>query len=279
MTTRVSFQRIIPIALLSVLAVVVPSQRNSISAGQDDDQQLRTILMTLSRNMMTFERSLPDLVCQEDLNQEIIGGNGKIEEKRVIKSVLTGRQNKQQTGHGAVFEFEERREIESINGKRPAAKTELPPPHLSGAFSSILLSHFSVSSLADFEWKLEPAIAKIGDHQCFLLKFSPNENRHKQQYQYGGVTYESRRTGSAYVDNQTMQVVRIEFSEGGLPDDLSEWQSTVDYGPVVLDNEKFWLPVSATTQLKEKQGGRKLSATHYYTNYRRYTGSIKIDGD
>ena len=48
---------------------------------------------------------------------------------------------------------------------------------------------------------------------------------------------------------------------------------------IVLNNEKFWLPMSATTQLKEKQGGRKLTATHHYTNYRRYTGSIKVDGD
>jgi hypothetical protein len=267
------------VGLLAVLALFTPFRRNSIAASQDDDQQVRTILMTLSRNIVTFERSLPDLVCQEELDQEITSGSGKIEEKRVIKSTLTGRQDKQQTSHGSLYNFEERREIDSINGKKPAAKSELPPPHLSGAFSSILLSHFAVSSLPDFEWKLEPASAKIGDHQCFVLKFSPNENRHKQQYQYGGQTYESRRTGSAYVDNQTMQVVRIEFSEGVLPDNLSEWKSTVEYSPVILDNDKFWLPVSATTQLIEKQGGRRLSATHHYANYRRYTGSIKIDGD
>lgn len=246
---------------------------------QDDDQQLRTILMTLSRSMVTFERSLPDLVCQEELDQEITSAAGKIEEKRVIKSTLTGRQQKQQTSRGAVYEFEERREIESINDKKPAANTALPPPHLSGAFSSILLSHFSVSSLADFEWKLEASTAKLRDKECFVLKFSPNENRHKQQYQYGGVTFESRRTGAAYIDKQTMQVVRIEFSEGVLPDELSDWRSTVDYGPVVLDKETFWLPTQATTQLKEKQGGRTLMAMHHYRNYRRYTGSIKIDGD
>ena len=274
-----SFRSIVVISLLTVIALCAPFGKNHIGAMQDDDQQLRTILMTLSRNLVTFERSLPDLVCQEELDQEITSAAGKIEEKRVIKSTLTGRQHKQQTNSGSVYEFEERREIESINGKKASAATALPPPHMSGAFSSILLSHFSVSSLADFEWKLETSTAKVGARECFVLKFSPNENRHKQQYQYGSTTYESRRTGSAFVDKQAMQVVRIEFSEGGLPDDLADWRSTVEYGPVVLDKETFWLPGEATTRLKEKQGGRTLIATHHYTNYRRYTGSIKVDGD
>src|SRR4051812_25596265 len=100
------FRIITTISLLVMLAPFTPSKKTQIAAAQDDDQQLRTILMTLSRNMVAFERSLPDLVCQEELDQDITSASGKSEEKRVIKSTLTGRQNKQQTSHGAVFGFE-----------------------------------------------------------------------------------------------------------------------------------------------------------------------------
>src|SRR5437016_2914185 len=140
---RLNFFRISIISLGAIILLFNSSVRNYVSAGQDDDQQLRIILMTLSRNMMTFSRSLPDLVCQEELDQEITSASGKIEESKIIKSALTGRQTKRQTNAGTINDFEERREIQSINGKKPAATSEskqdeskspgLPPPFLSGA--------------------------------------------------------------------------------------------------------------------------------------------------
>src|SRR5581483_6642603 len=270
------------ILLIYVIAVAaLPAfsglNRETKPIQDQDDEQVRIILRALSRNVMTFKSSLPDFVCQEELAQEITAADGKIEEKKVIKSSLTGSQHKEQTRAGSVYDFEENREISSINGKKPPAPSKVPPPYLSGSFSSILLSHFAVSSLPEFEWSLERSDAQINGRMCFVLRFVPSEARNRQIYRYDEKEYESRRTGRAFVDKEAMQVVRIEFAEGVLPDALAEWHSSVDYAPVRLDNDQFWLPISATTTLREKKSGRKLQAVHHFTDYKRFTGSIKLE--
>ena len=275
--------------ILAISLVFTLPTQSGVFAKQDDDEQLRIILRAVSQNMVTFERSLPDLVCKEELAQDITSASGKSEEKRIIISSLTGRQHKQQTRNGTVYDFEELREVMTLNGKKPTSpsdgkkvsnqKAGIPPPYLSGAFSSILLSNFAVSSLPDFEWSLESSKTTVNGRNCFVIKFVPNEHRHTQEYRYDDKTYESRRMGRAFIDQQSMQVVNLEFTELGLPDDLSEWHSSVEYAPVTLDNDVFWLPTTATTELTEKKGGRKLKAVHRYSGYKRFTGSIKLEGN
>src|SRR5215472_3736752 len=94
-------------ATVCFLTAVVSSSlfaRKPITPNQDDEQQLRVILMTLSRNMMTFERSLPDFVCQEKLDQLVRSADDKVEYQKEIRSLLTGRQRKEKTSNGTVYD-------------------------------------------------------------------------------------------------------------------------------------------------------------------------------
>jgi hypothetical protein len=60
------FKTIITINILAFSLFFNLPSRSNVSAKQDDDEQLRIILRAVSQNLMTFERSLPDLVCQEE---------------------------------------------------------------------------------------------------------------------------------------------------------------------------------------------------------------------
>lgn len=240
--------------------------------------KLNEVLPRIQQHVKEFESSLPDFICDEKITSRELMGRTVIHETD-IDSTFRGTQNKDKTPDGKYQPFTEWRDIQTIDG-RPAPKgQQLTGPFLfGGGFSSILVEIFSAENSRYFNYKVIGS-DKVDGQAAVVIKFETKKDQqallHRELF---GSQYVMKGSGKVWIDLATMNVLRLEIQYLDPPMPEGVLTLAVDYAPVVIKEETFWMPRTVTAEQtvpnpKMPVGGQYIAE---YSKYQEYKVSVRI---
>ena len=240
--------------------------------------KLDQVLPRIQQHVKEFEHSLPDFICDEKITSKELMGGTTIHETD-IDSTFRGTQNKDKNPDKKYQAFTEWRDIQTIDG-RPAPKDQqLTGPFLfGGGFSSILVEIFSAENSRYFNYKVM-GIEKVDGQAAVVLKFETKKDQqallHRELF---GTQYVMKGSGKAWIDLASMNVLRLEIQYLDPPMPEGVLSLAVDYAPVVIKEETFWMPRTVTAEQtvpnpKMPVGGQYVAE---YSNYQEFKVSVRI---
>lgn len=243
-------------------------------AGYSQSPKLAQILPQVQEHVKEFEFMLPDFICDETIiSRELV--TGLVHHETVIESAFRGTQHKDEKGRP----FTESREIKTVDGHPPLKGQQLTGPFIfGGGFSSLLDEIFSQKNQQYFSYKLAGA-EKIEGKVALVIKFETKEGQREILYReiYGSQAAVDGK-GKAWIDPQSMNVVRLEFQYLNPPFQEGILEVSVDYAPVVINEKTFWMPKTVTAEQtvpnpKHSVGGQYIAS---YANYHQFNVSVKF---
>jgi hypothetical protein len=234
---------------------------------------LDQVLGSVSKNVREFQDLLPDFVCNEKITSAAYE-SGKLKETRTVESIFTATQ-KPSPGPRGQLVFTETRDITAIDGSpaRKGARMPKLPLAMFGGFGALLSMTFSPENLKYQHYELDGILdggARI------VIHFSTEEGQRELRSFLDGEGLINRDEGTAWIDSTSMQVVRLQRDFFSLPRALRRLRNTVDYGPVVIGDRQFWLPLSMRTEATDRDPKKTKMFLAEYTNCKRFIAEIKI---
>jgi hypothetical protein len=240
--------------------------------------KLSQILPRVQDHVKEFEHSLPDFICDEKITSRELMAGTTIHETD-IDSTFRGTQNRDKNPERKYQPFTEWRDIQMVDG-RPAPKgQQLTGPFLfGGGFSSILVEIFSPENSRYFNYKVIGAESLDGK-AALLIKFETKKGQqallHRELF---GTQYVMKGSGKAWIDLASMNVLRLELQYLDPPMPEGVLSLAVNYAPVVIKEETFWMPKTVTAEQtvpnpKAPVGGQYVAE---YSNYQEYKVSVRI---
>ncbi|MBI4851204.1 MAG: hypothetical protein HY819_05200 [Acidobacteria bacterium] len=271
---KIIFRKIFYFLIISLLI-------SSFSLSQEpiiNSDTLETLLVSLATRADNFERSLPDFITTETLTQESLEKkDNKLLDRNITVSRLTGRQLQITKKGSTQLDFQEIRQVQSINGKTVKVdRFKSRGPQVDGVFSSILLSHFASLDQNDFNFSLDSQIHNLRNRPSYLIKFvSRPKVSERQYYFFEGKRLISRQEGQAWIDKETLAPLRIEYKEINLAKNIESITYSVDYSTVLLGEDTFLLPIQATSEIQEKKVINRVFQE--YSDYKKFSTDIKFE--
>jgi hypothetical protein len=239
-------------------------------------------LARIHENVGRFETSLPDFLCDERITSREVE-DGKTKSETVTDSIFVGTQHKNKN-----FTFTESREILAVNGKKVSKGSALRGPYFYlGGFSSILVTVFGPKWAPYHDYKVA-GMETVAGRTLLAVEFATKEGQtairqtftHKGQQPNQADVLASRYTGKAWIDPQSMQVVRLERHDLNLPSTVRSLVISTEYALVTIDGKPFWMPKSMRAENVESLRKSKPPADQLcvaeYSNYRKFDVSIGI---
>jgi hypothetical protein len=216
------------------------------------------ILQQLQENLNQYDSAVPSFFCEEHVvssahSQRSSGSSHTVTDSTFYLKRIPRPDER--------MNLEESREVKRVNGK-PATGDLIGGtlyPH--GAFSNDL------------------ALVSLSQQVCMdysLKSIDPGHSEDPILVEFASVAAGERSTaclmqedlsGRVLIDPETMQVTQMRFHAPHhmIGTVMGSWDVTVEYGPVVLGAERFWLP----ERISESMADRLLSWT-YDATYRNY---------
>jgi hypothetical protein len=244
------------------------------SGGPQPAPKLDQILPRIQEHVRDFELLLPDFICDETIiSRELVGGT--VHHETVIASAFRGTQHQDEKDRP----FTESREIQTIDG-RPAAKGQplKGPFFFGGGFSSVLDEVFSQKNAPYFNYKAAGA-ERLEGKPAWVIKFETKDGQKEILYrEIFGSQAVVKSKGKAWIDPNSMNVVRLEFQYLNPPFLEGVLEVSVDYAPVVINGKTFWMPKTVTAEQtvpnpKHSVGGQYIAS---YSNYHQFNVSVKF---
>lgn len=245
------------------------------SAGFSESvPNLEQMLPRVQEHVREFELLLPDFICDETIiSRELVAGT--IHHETVIASSFRGTQHPDEKDRP----FTESREVLTIDGRpTPKGQPAKGPFFFGGGFSSVLDEIFSRKNEQYFHYKIIGE-EKLEGKTAWLIRFETKEGQREILYReiFGSQSAVSGK-GKAWIDPETMNVMRLEFQYLNPPFYEGILEVTVDYAPVEIKEKTFWMPKLVTAEqtvpnTKHSVGGQYIAS---YTNYHQFNVSIKI---
>lgn len=254
-------------ALFIVVSTTLPAQ--------GPPPGMEQVLPRVQDHVDEFAHRLPDFISNETITSSEVMGNGRTGRKVVIESEFKGRQNNVENGRP----FIESREIKTINGSTVKPDHQLTGPFFYlGGFSSILVAVFSRENEPYFNYTFA-GTEKLAGRPALIFKFETRHGQKKLLYHdiLNRHAYVKGK-GKAWIDPETMNVLRLEFHYLDSADAIGGLDVTVDYSPVTIQDKTFWMP-QRVTAVQAIPGSRSMSVryTAAYSNYHRFSVSIRFD--
>jgi hypothetical protein len=228
------------------------------------------ILARVQANTGEFESSLPDFVCDERVTSRRIT-NGKVDRETITESHFAGVQQKTRG-----MNFSEKREVVSINGAPVSKGRGLSGPFIfGGGFSSVLNQTFSMKYVPFHNYKFAGS-ETLEDRPVIVIEFATKEGQDALWFDFGGKALVEKDTGKAWVDPQSMQLLRLERRYLNCPSGYGQLLAQVDYGSVSIAGKAFWMPKSVRAESGKKDSNRVATYLAEYSNYRRFDVSSGI---
>jgi hypothetical protein len=235
------------LAALAALSLALP-------AHAQQPPTLEEVLERLEANLNRYENGVPSFFCEEHVVSEVnpsnFNGHVVTDSTFRLKRVL----------HATTISLDESRDIKTIN-HRPAAEGQQigGPAILSGAFSGGL------------------AIVSTGQQACMNYKLKLSKRRNapyvveftsaaRAEYPPECLLHEEG-SGRVLIDPATMQIKRIELKAPHhtlrfppAPDGSASapvvglWNVSVNYAPVPLGGQTFWMPSTIASSLSAVTG-------------------------
>lgn len=214
----------------------------ALNAQQQKAPTLDEILKRLEANLNHYDNRLPSLFCDEHVVSRIEPSAGNRD--TVTDSVFRLKRTSSPNHTAALVES---REIKSVNGKSPESQSMKGPSLLSGAFEGGLAA-VSLSQKICMKYELEKIKGDRPDEPyviSFVTALTP-ENR-------DDCLLQEKSKGRVLIDPASMQITHLELTTPHhliIPGNayvapvVGERKLSVDYAPVELGGESFWLPSS-----------------------------------
>jgi hypothetical protein len=235
---------------------------------------LDEVLASVSRNVNDFQDLLPDFVCDERITSTAYE-SGKIRKMKMVNSIFTAIQKPSYRLDTGSLAFTENREITAIDRRSVRKGTKMPPLPVGmfGGFSSLLTMTFSPKTLDVHTYKLEQELDQNGR---LVVHFRTKENQQSLRSILNGEYLIDNDTGTAWIDVQKMQVVRLERDFLRLPRNVKWLRDSVDYGPVSIGGREFWLPHTMRSDAEAWDAKYTTTFLAEYTNCKKFVADIKI---
>ncbi len=251
-------------ALLGVLIAFGPA-----AAQQTQPPTLGEILQKLEANLDYYDSSVPSLFCDEH-----------------VASNISPNPHKQNTLTDSIFRLKrvvnpdqgrpplaESREIKTVNGKLRSFAADIDiagPTVISGAFEGAL-AVVSLSQRACMNYTLE----RPRRNGPIIVRFSSLLTPQNT----AGCLLQEEGKGRILIDPATMQITRMELNTPHhviVPESrfysatMGDRVLSVDYAPVQLEGQTFWLPSTITSTVTSGRGTFHAVVWSFKATYRNF---------
>lgn len=222
---------------------------------------LADILRRLDGNLNRFDSSVPSFFCDEHILSQVESDAGS--HKTVTDSVF---RLQRVSGEDHTTALVESRDIRTVNGQSAASRDIEGPSLLKGAFEGVL-SVVSSNQTGCMHYELQ-------EHRggAISIRFSTaltHENA-------SSCFLEEKSKGFVQIDPVSMQVTHLEMVTPrhvifpGAKPMIGERVLTVDYAPVALDGETFWMPSSIGMRITAGLGTFHKTFWSFQADYRNF---------
>lgn len=248
---------------LAFLAFAIP-----LGAQQAKTIALDDILRRLETNLNQYDARVPSLFCDEHVVSKVTPG--KPNENTVTDSIF---RLKRVSAGGRLFTLEESREVQSVNDQPANSRDIVGPSILSGVFEGGL-AVVSPDQTVCMNYTLERPRGK-DPAAPYIIRFASvitPQNSAKCLLQEDG-------KGRVFVDPASMQIKRMELTTphhtivpgNGYDSPLKgEWRLTVDYAPVPIGGQTFWMPATITSRATSGGGTFHETEWSFRATYRNF---------
>jgi len=239
---------------------------------------LDQILQQLEKNLRTYDAKVPSLFCNEHVVSKI--DPSQLHSSTVTDSIF---RLKRIAKPDRTTRLEESRDIKSVDGHPATGETINGPAVLQGAFSGGIAT-VSLNQQACMRYKLDP-IKRSG--KPYIVEFTSIYKRDHPP----DCLLEEDGSGRVFIDPATMQIKRMELTaphhtmvfpkddSGYTPPPVTGvWIITIDYAPVPLGGQTFWLPTTVTSSMTGLSFFHQTtwSFNAHYTNYHKLEVTSRI---
>jgi hypothetical protein len=229
---------------------------------------LGEILQRLEANLNHYDTRLPSLFCEEEVISKV--EPGRPDQNTVTEAIFRLKRTSNSDGTTSLVES---REVKSTNGKTAAKQNMESPTLLDGAFEGGL-AVVSINQAACINYTLQRA-NKNRPMEPYTVRFATVLTSQDS----AGCLLSEKSTGVAVIDPASTEITHLEirtprhviqpgyFYQSAV---MGQRVITVDYRPVVLNGETFWLPSTINLQVTQGAGSFHKTVWSYLATYRNY---------
>lgn len=253
---------------MTLLFLVFPGPASGLGGERAKAPTLNDILERLQENLDRYDAHVPSLFCDE----HVVSSQTEPrlpDESTVTDSVFRLRRSRK-PDH--TTSLDESHEIRSVNGEPARSQQMKGPVLLSGAFEGGL-AVVSLSQAACMSYRLR-RMSGEGGTEAYMIRFATVLTPRNK----AGCLLQEESKGRAVIDPASMQVTHLEIVtprhtivEGNAWTSpvVGRRQLTVDYAPVLLGGETFWMPATITMRATSGFGFHQI-VWSYRATYRNY---------
>ena len=247
--------------LLALLALVIP-----LPAQPPRTPTLDDILQRLESNLQHYDKDVPSLFCDEHAISQVSPGQRR--DNTVTDSVFRLKRvlNPDQT-----TTLDESREVKTVNGQPATSHHITGPTVISGAFEGGL-AVVSLNQQACMRYRLESPKRKTPD-QPYIIRFDTDLTPENT----ANCLLQEKTTGRAYVDPSAMQITHMELTtphhtiiQGYSSVIKGPRILSVDYAPVQLEGQTFWMPSTINSKSTSSPGTFHTIVWSFSATYRNF---------
>lgn len=230
---------------------------------------LREIVDRLETNLQHYDAGIPSLFCDEHVNSSQTGSDMR-DQNTVIDSVFRLKRTPHRDHTTTLVES---REIKSVDGKPATSQDMDGPALLSGMFEGGL-AVVSLSQAPCMSYTLQ-RISSDHPAEPYVIRFATFLTPQNS----ASCFLKENSKGRVFIDPASMQVTHLEITTPGhLIEEASDSASrvvgkreiTVDYAPVVLGGETFWMPSAIAMRTTSGSGTFHMTSWSFQATYRNY---------
>ncbi len=251
------------ISLVALLGV------SSVLGGQEaKTPSLEEILSRLETNLNHYDKGVPSFFCEEHLISQV--DPGQRSQNTVTDSVF---RLKRVSNPDHTATLEESREVKKVDGKAATAQGVDGPAMLSGVFEGAL-AVVSLNQTACTNYSLERISGKRPG-EPYVVRLATVITPENQ----ADCLLQENSKGRAIIDPASMQITRLEVTTRHhtiIPGSattskvVGERVLAVEYAPVHLGSETFWLPTMISSRSTSGAGTFHRTVWSFRATYRNY---------
>jgi hypothetical protein len=234
---------------------------------------LDDILLGLESNLHHYDTTIPSFFCDEHVVSQMFPA--PTSQNTVTNSVF---HLKRSVNADNTISLDESREIKTVNG-HPATSQDINGPSvLSGVFEGGL-ALVSLNQKACMRYTLEH-IRPNRPQAPYIIRFATVDATQRTD----NCLLQEQGKGRVLIDPSTLQITRMELTvprhtidpghrtSGGyeFPATIGEWVLSVDYAPVQLSGQTFWMPATITSHTSTGTNTFKPTFWSFVATYRNY---------
>jgi hypothetical protein len=260
------FTRTLHLIALSLLLAAIPCSAQQNALTVDD------VLTRVRANVSEYKTSIPSFISDESVLSQRFDGDKLKDEMKVESSFEMVR-------GGSGSDLRETRIKNLVNGRAPKNQKVTPPFSFIGGFANVI--DFTENICVDYRFAEAPS----NGNPIVVLVFRKPPSRNLPPTCSAQI-FERK----AFIEPKTFQVSRLEKTVQDvkmvgivghlpfvhMPSSNNVLSFSVDYMPVELGGKTFWLTKSVTADLKDKNKPIRLHYEAHYSNYHRFTSTVKI---